>query len=216
MDFSTRQYHHTSIIHELGKDIILTDEGYITFEAKKPIYHYYLKDHLSGNRVVIDQTGKIEQTNHYYPYGGLMGESTNGGVQVYKYNGKELQRDNGLDQYYYGARMHDAALGRWTTMDPLCEKYYNVSPYAYCAGNPMNNIDIEGKKILFVNGHWSPILGVLGFGPSHPREEYWDTNFFTNAKNSLMIILLMIIETTLTVLLILALINQELIDTKMV
>ena len=142
MDFSTRQYHHTNIIHELGKNIILTDEGYITFEAKKPIYHYYLKDHLSSNRVVIDQKGKIEQTNHNYPYGGLMGKSTNGGVQAYKYNGKELQRDNGLDQYYC---MYDAALGRWTTMDPLCEKYYNVSPYAYCFNNPIHFMDIQGK-----------------------------------------------------------------------
>lgn len=32
-------------------------------------------------------------------------------------------------------------------MDPLAEKYYSISPYAYCAGNPMNRIDVNGDSI---------------------------------------------------------------------
>ena len=31
-------------------------------------------------------------------------------------------------------------------MDPLCEKYYSVSPYAYCANNPVNAFDPDGKQ----------------------------------------------------------------------
>ncbi|MDC2276332.1 hypothetical protein PO118_03040, partial [Bacteroides thetaiotaomicron] len=42
-----------------------------------------------------------------------------------KYNGKELDRKNGLDWYDYGARMYDAALGRWHAVDPMSEKYYS-------------------------------------------------------------------------------------------
>jgi len=37
-------------------------------------------------------------------------------------------------------------------MDPLCEKYYEVSPYAYCAGNPVRFIDSDGKKLEFAAG----------------------------------------------------------------
>ena len=55
------------------------------------------------------QTSTYQQVNHYYPYGGLMGESTGGDVQRYKYNGKELGRMHGLDWYDYGARHYDAA-----------------------------------------------------------------------------------------------------------
>ena len=32
-------------------------------------------------------------------------------------------------------------------MDPLCEKYYSISPYAYCAGNPVNLVDPNGMKV---------------------------------------------------------------------
>ena len=123
---------------------VLVDGGYITLSGGTK-YHYYLKDHLGNNRMVVRADGTVEQVNHYYPYGGLMGESSGGSVQPYKYNGKELERMNGLDLYDYGARWMDGALGRFTTMDPMCEKYYSVSPYAYCGGNPVNAVDPDGR-----------------------------------------------------------------------
>ena len=49
-------------------------------------YHYYLKDHQGNNRVVISQSGTVEETNHYYPFGGVFAATSN--VQPYKYNGK--------------------------------------------------------------------------------------------------------------------------------
>ena len=99
---------------------ILVDGGYVTLNGTTPVYHYYLQD----------------------PFGGLFGESTNGDTQRYKYNGKELDRMHGLDWYDYGARHMDAM--RFTTMDPLAEKYYGLSPYAYCGNNPVNAIDLRG------------------------------------------------------------------------
>ena len=126
---------------------IQVDGGYITFSGSTPVYHCYLKDHLGNNRVVARSDGTVEQVNHYYPFGGLMSESTDGDVQRFKYNGKELDRMHGLDWYDYGARHMDGARGQFTTKDPLCEKYYNISPYAYCANNPINAIDINGDSI---------------------------------------------------------------------
>ena len=55
------------------------------------------------------------KSNHYYPYGGLMGESTGSDAQPYKYNGKELDRHSGLDWYGYGARWYDGV--RFNTID---------------------------------------------------------------------------------------------------
>ena len=125
---------------------VLVDGGYTSGSQ----YHFYLTDHLGNNRVVANANGTVEQVNHYYPYGGLTGESTGGSVQPYKYNGKELERMNGLDLYDYGARWMDAALGRFTTIDPMCEKYYGISPYAYCAGNPVNLVDLDGERIYML------------------------------------------------------------------
>ncbi len=50
--------------------------------------------------------------SYYYPYGGLMGESTGSDAQPYKYNGKELDRHSGLDWYDYGARRYNDTSGR--------------------------------------------------------------------------------------------------------
>ena len=36
------------------------------------------------------------------------------------------------------------------TMDPLCEKYYHISPYAYCAGNPVNLVDPDGNMLVII------------------------------------------------------------------
>ena len=80
---------------------VLFDGGYITFTGTRPMYHYYLKDHLGNNRVVVSSKGEVEQVTHYYPYGGIMAESTSESVQRYKYNGKELDRMHGLDWYDY-------------------------------------------------------------------------------------------------------------------
>ena len=101
-----------------------------------------MKDHQGNNRVVVDEEGTVEEVNHYYPFGSVF--SSTGDAQPYKYNGKELDRKGGLDWYDYGARMYDAALGRWHVVDPMAEKFYSLDPYLYCANNPILLVDPNG------------------------------------------------------------------------
>jgi RHS repeat-associated protein len=121
--------------------------GYVVPTDSTYSYNFYFKDHLGNIRVVTDYAGNIIQTTHYYPYGTTTSSSTQQSTQKYKYNGKELDRTHGLDWYDYGARQYDAEIGRFTSMDPLCEKYYYISPYAYCAGNPIKYIDTDGREV---------------------------------------------------------------------
>ena len=51
--------------------------------------------------------------------------------------------------YDYGARMYEPGICRFMTMDPFCEKYYSISPYAYCANNPVNFIDPVGMDPVY-------------------------------------------------------------------
>ena len=69
-------------------------------------------------------------------------------IQPYRFNGKESQEVAGLPYLDYGARYYHPLSSRWTTMDPLAEKYYSVSPYAFCSGNPVNFVDPDGMVVI--------------------------------------------------------------------
>ena len=110
--------------------------------------YFYIKDYQGNVRVVLNQANQPVEVNSYYPYGGLMAATTTEGTQPYKYGTKELDRENGLDLYDFHARQMDPMALRFTTIDPKCEKFYAISPYAYCAGNPIKFIDSKGKETI--------------------------------------------------------------------
>ena len=135
-----------NIIYDGDETMVLNDVGYVKYDKGGNLsFHYYLKDHLGDNRVVMSESGAIEQINDYYPTGALMGSSTNGDVLRYKYNGKELDRLNGLDWYDYGARNYDAALGIWRSQDNLQEIHPDIGSYVYVYNNPMRMADPDGQ-----------------------------------------------------------------------
>lgn len=136
-----------NIIYDGNETMILNNVGYALYDKDNTLsFHYYLKDHLGNNRVVVSEDGEIEQVNDYYPTGALMASSKGGDTQRFKYNGKELDRINGLNWYGYGARNYDAAIVRWDGMDKLCEKYSPVTPYGYCLNRFLNYYDKIGNE----------------------------------------------------------------------
>ncbi len=134
----------------------LFDEGRLVESSGTYKYQYFLKDHLGNTRVTFedandDNTPEIIQQDHYYPYGmnfaGVSSGVSANPKNFYKYNGKELQEDHGLNWYDYGARFYDPQLGRWHAIDPLAEKYSSFSPYHYAYNNPLLFIDPNGEEI---------------------------------------------------------------------
>ncbi|NLZ72426.1 MAG: RHS repeat-associated core domain-containing protein [Bacteroidales bacterium] len=142
---------------------ILVDGGYI----EDGRYHFYVQDHLGNNRMVVDQEGAVAQITHYYPFGMSFAESTNASKQPYKYNGKELDMENSLNTYDYEARLLGVAVPRFTTMDPLAEKYYSISPYAYVLNNPLKYIDPDGRKVYFAPGQSQEFKTQFGAAVLH-------------------------------------------------
>ena len=132
-----------------------TAEGYFDNVSQKYVFQY--KDHLGNIRVSYaknpqTQVLEIIEENNYYPFGSKH-KGYNDYIATnnkYKYNGKELQDELGLNFYDYGWRNYDPAIGRWMNIDPLADKYAIYSPYNYCINNPVRIIDPDGKRIVYV------------------------------------------------------------------
>jgi RHS repeat-associated protein len=126
-----------------------TAEGYVEPIASSFKYIFQYKDHLGNARLSYDKNLQIIEENNYYPFGlkhnGYNPTATSTNVALkYKYNGKELQDELGLNWYDYQARNYDPAIGRWMTIDPLTEVSRRWSPYTYCYNNPLIFTDPDG------------------------------------------------------------------------
>ncbi len=119
-------------------------EVFVNNDAQTPVFF--------DNLVVSHTPSQILEVNTYYPFGMLMQGSDmtfqsairdewNG----YKYNAKELETALNLGWGFHDNRMADYTLGRWWVPDPLAEKGYSISPYAYAFNNPINFVDPDGK-----------------------------------------------------------------------
>ncbi|UCH14968.1 MAG: RHS repeat-associated core domain-containing protein [Bacteroidales bacterium] len=162
--------HYIGNIVYNGNDIsyILTDEGrivpYETDDGIQWLNEYHIKDHLGNTHVVfsgsnLGGTVDVLQHSNYYPFGlpfdiqdyntAANGDYTE---NKYLYNSKELQDDmlasKKLDWYDYGARMYDPQICSFISVDLLAEKYASISPYSYCANNPIIYIDPDGQRIV--------------------------------------------------------------------
>ena len=115
------------------------------------VYYYAKRDHLGSTRVLCHASGNTlvaDQATGYYPFGLAHGHG-NLNLNRYLFSGKELQDQSLggklLGLYDFGSRFYDPTLGRWFNVDPKLEF---VSPYGYCANNPVLYIDPNGEDIV--------------------------------------------------------------------
>ena len=137
------------------------DEGRIGFIKSGSTYtltdHWFVKDHLGNVRSVVDvspglSSPQVVERNNYLPYGTRLGVgNTVLAANRYRLGGKEEQSFGSLDlgKMDFGARMYDPFTARWTTHDPMAEKYVSMSPYNYCAGNPVAYSDFLGMSPIY-------------------------------------------------------------------
>ena len=162
--FETETYYAGNLVFQiLNLESILIEGGYIDMTGSTPAYRFYVMDHQGNIRAVTDGTGTVLRTNHYDPYGeevlpvltsaSTLPTSTAGtdAASRYMYGAKEW--DSNVSLYDFSARWYNpAGAVSFTTMDPLCEKYYSISPYGYCVNNPIRYIDPFGLTTYYVKG----------------------------------------------------------------
>ena len=135
--------------------MVQTPEGYVGANYvgidshRNYAYYYYVHDHLGNVRITRNSQGYYaDQSLEYYPSGVLFDRSTEKERQPYMFGGKELVSMHGLNEYDFTGRWQYSIIPSFTSMDPLCEKYYSVSPYVYCLNNPLKYVDPDGKQVI--------------------------------------------------------------------
>ena len=122
--------------------------GLISKDTSTPTGSYfYHSDHLGSSSLITDASGAIVQHLEYVPFGETFIDerrSQSSWTTPYLFSGKEQDEETGL--LYFGARYQDSKYGIWYSVDPLAEKYPDISSYVYCHNNPVNMIDPDGME----------------------------------------------------------------------
>ena len=114
-------------------------------EPETKIYYYH-SDHLGSASWITDSSGQAVQHMQYLPYGETkLDQRTSSYHERYTFTGKEKDSETGY--YYFGARYYNPDLSLWLSVDPMADKYPSLSPYNYCAWNPMKLIDPDGAEM---------------------------------------------------------------------
>ena len=137
--------------------------GYIPNDTTKEETFFYHSDHLGSTSYITDDKANITQYDAYLPYGELLVDEHSSSEDLpYKFNGKQFDEETGL--YYYGARYMDPKISMWLGVDPLMEKYPNVTGYCYTMDNPIKFIDPNGKETYVIKnktGTYTVVGGIL-------------------------------------------------------
>ena len=150
---SSREYYGDGQIVENGS-LAMNRYGGGYFDSDGSPF-YYFSDYQGNNISVVDNKGNVCQSTDYYPYGEvwrLDNSLTLGTKNTFLYSDKEYLSMDGLHEYDFSARRQTPAVPGFNRIDPDCEKYYDINPYVFCAGNPVNAIDPSGKLTIFING----------------------------------------------------------------
>ena len=133
---------------------------------------YYHTNHLGSTAYVTDNNATITQGFLYAPFGEITTEYAplwqNGTLPKYSFNAKELDEETGM--YYYEARYYKPPV--FTSRDPMFEKYFWMTPYAYCANNPVKYVDPSGKDgVIVIKGNQITIsANVYLYGSGATKE----------------------------------------------
>ncbi len=114
---------------------------------EEPDVYFYHSDHLGSASWITNAAGMPIQHLQYLPFGErFVDQRSTGYSERFTFTGKERDKETGFG--YFGARYMDHELmTMWLSVDPMADKYPSISPYAYCAWNPVKLVDPDGCMI---------------------------------------------------------------------
>ncbi len=120
---------------------------WLEFVEEETDCYWYHPDHLGSSSWITFSDGKAVQHLHYLPWGeDFINQKLSGfdGVR-FTFSAKEKDSETGLS--YFGSRYYSSDLSVWLSVDPMSDKYPSLSPYVYCANNPVKLVDPNGEEV---------------------------------------------------------------------
>ena len=154
--------------------------------------YFYHPDHLGSSSVstplnnhwITDGSGNAIQHLHYLPFGEDWVDQRNASWSApYTFSGKEKDVETGYS--YFGARYYDSGLSIWLSVDPMSDKYPNLTPYAYCANNPVILVDPDGRTIYHPSGTFPASYGYVYWNIQHNDTYKSLVSTFNKSTNNL-------------------------------
>ena len=115
------------------------------------LYIYLHTDRLGSGSAVTDGMGEAVHVLGYMPYGETLLDLSQGDETPYQFTGYEKDQETGF--HYAEARYYESHLSTFNSTDPMWHKYPSLSPYAYCANNPLRYVDPSGESGELVYDH---------------------------------------------------------------
>ena len=118
--------------------------------------YWYHPDHLGSSSWITFSDGSAVQHLHYLPWGeDFVNQRTSPFSSRYTFSAKEKDTETGYS--YFGSRYYSSDLSVWLSVDPMADKYPSMSPYVYCADNPVRCVDPNGEDIWEINYETSEV-----------------------------------------------------------
>ena len=130
----------TDTVAQLSYLTTLTNRQKDTCEA-----YWYHPDHLGSASWITNIYGRTIQHLYYLPWGeDFVNQRTGSFSSMYTFSAKEKDTETGYS--YFGARYYSSDLSIGLSVDPMSDKYPSLSPYVYCADNPVKLVDPNGME----------------------------------------------------------------------
>jgi RHS repeat-associated protein len=133
-----------------------------TRTGENPVMRYQYDNHLGSACLELDANANIISYEEYHPFGTTSYRAGRSYSEVslkrYKYCGKERDEETGL--YYYGARYYAGWLCRFVSVDPMKEKYPELSTYQYASNRPITGIDLDGLEFYSIHSSVFNTYGI--------------------------------------------------------
>ena len=125
--------------------------------------YWYHPDHLGSSSWITFSDGEAVQHLHYLPFGeDLVNQQLTVTGAMYTFSAKEKDAETGYS--YFGSRYYNSDLSIWLSVDPMASKYPSLSPYVYCANNPIKLVDPNGEEVWIVGDEWESAFNSLQQG----------------------------------------------------